>query len=40
MAGFLYRLAVGIKDCGERNRIGWMIRLGLRIRGRIMRMSL
>jgi hypothetical protein len=32
MGGFIFRLGVSLKDLGERNRWGWLIRLGLKIR--------
>lgn len=32
MAGFLYRMAIAIKDYGERKRKPRVIRLGLRMR--------
>jgi hypothetical protein len=33
MTGFLYRMAVAIREFGERRRSGFCIRLGLAIRG-------
>jgi hypothetical protein len=35
MRGFIYRMAVGIKEFGERHIISWLIRLGLWIRERV-----
>jgi hypothetical protein len=35
MRGFLYRLAVAVKDTGERRGIALLIRLGLALRGRL-----
>lgn len=37
MKGFLFRLAVAIKDFGERNRMPWLIRLGLNLKWRVMK---
>jgi hypothetical protein len=33
MGGFIFRLGVSLKDSGERLRQGWLIGLGLAIRG-------
>jgi hypothetical protein len=35
MRGFLYRLAIAMKDAGERMRFIPLIRLGLALRGRL-----
>lgn len=35
MTGFLYRMAVAIREFGERRRCGFFIRLGLAIRERV-----
>ena len=32
MVGFIYRQAMGLKDFGERRRIGFCVRLGLAVR--------
>lgn len=32
MGGIIFRLGVSLKDCGERLRWDWLIRLGLGIR--------
>jgi hypothetical protein len=37
MKGFLYRRAVALKEFGERRRLGVCTRLGLTIRGWIMK---
>ena len=37
MKGFLFRLAVRIKDYGEQKRMPWLIRLGLRLRWEVMK---
>jgi hypothetical protein len=37
MYGFIYRRAAALKDFGERNRIAVFIRLGLAIRGLVLR---
>jgi hypothetical protein len=36
MKAFLFRLAIRIKDFGEQKRKPWLIRLGLRLKWRIM----
>lgn len=36
MKAFLFRLAVAIKDFGERKRKPWLIRLGLKLKWRVM----
>jgi hypothetical protein len=35
MRGFLYRLAIAMKDAGERRNIPVLIRLGLALRDRL-----
>jgi hypothetical protein len=35
MKGFLYRLAIAVKDAGERLGFAPLIRLGLALRGRL-----
>jgi hypothetical protein len=37
MTGFLYRRAVAMKDMGERLHWDWLIRLGLKFRGWVMK---
>ena len=37
MTGLLYRLAVAVKDFGERHKLAIIIRVGLMIRERAMR---
>jgi len=39
MRGVFYRMAVAIKEFGERRRSGALIRLGLFLRGIVSRMS-
>jgi hypothetical protein len=36
MKAFLFRLAIRIKDFGERKRKPWLIRLGLKLKWRVM----
>ncbi|MEL3901090.1 MAG: hypothetical protein P1P67_11310 [Treponema phagedenis] len=36
MQGFLYRTAIRIKEAGERWRIGWLVRLGLNMRDKVL----
>ena len=36
MKAFLFRLAIRIKDFGEQKRKPWLIRLGLRLKWRVM----
>jgi len=36
MAGFIYRIAMDIKDFGERRRIGLIVRWGLALRDWVM----
>jgi hypothetical protein len=36
MKGFIYRLATAVKDFAERRLWGWLVRLGLWIRGLVM----
>jgi len=33
MAGFIYRLAIDLKDLGERRKWGWLVRFGYRLQG-------
>jgi hypothetical protein len=35
MAGFMYRLATAMKECGERRGMSGLIRLGLAMRERV-----
>jgi hypothetical protein len=37
MCGFMYRMAIGLKDFGERHKLPRLIRLGLAIRDRVMK---
>jgi len=32
MAGFIYRLAIDIKDLGERRKWAWLVRIGYCLR--------
>ena len=36
MKAFLFRLAIRIKDFGEQKRKPWLIRLGLKLKWRVM----
>jgi hypothetical protein len=40
MTGWLYRRAVGIKDFGERVRCGALVKIGLWMREKVMRLSI
>ena len=35
MQGFLYRLAIRIKEAGERLRIRWLVQFGLNLRDKV-----
>jgi hypothetical protein len=37
MMGFIYRMAVGFKELGERHNLSWLIRLGLSIREQVLK---
>lgn len=37
LRGFVYRLGVAIKEYGERSRKAWLVRVGLAIRGLVIR---
>jgi hypothetical protein len=38
MAGFIYRRAVAIREFGERHNLPWLVRLGLWIRERVIKL--
>ena len=40
MMGFIYRRAIGLKDFGERRRIGFIVRLGLAVRDWVYKVNL
>jgi hypothetical protein len=38
MCGFIYRMAIRIKEFGERHKLPWLVRLGLWIREQVIKL--